>query len=162
MATRSAPTVDGTGSFLNVSLHWIDTAGDVRSDAYMFPTGSLDSAIETFAAAMQLYSNASLWRVDVDMAYNSIPSKANATAAVHESADDVLNILEKDPSTQQAQDVVIRAPVTSLFVAGTFDPNPAAAGLDAIADAFEALTTSTVRVSYRFSEHRDIGKRVRA
>jgi len=168
--TRTAPTVSAAAiSYLNVSLHWIDCVGDLRSDSYQCDASDVDvdydavlALIETFAAKMVLASNASLWRIGVDSIYNSIPAKSNALNVLQPSADDVTNILEKR-SDNFAQDIVVRAPLAATFTTGTKKPNPAATLLTDIATAFQAIADGTYStVSFRFSEHRDIGKRQRA
>jgi len=167
--TRTAPNI-GTAdiSYLLVSLHWIDTVGDIRSDSYQCNASDVNAdydavlaLIETFVAKMVLASNASLWRVEVNHVFNGAIAKSNALNVTFYSADDVTNILEKK-ADNRAQDIIIRAPLAATMVAGTKTPNGSAALLTDIETAFQAIVEGTyATISYRFSEHRDIGKRVR-
>jgi len=159
--TRTAGTVDGTPLFTDVSLHWIDIAGDLRSDSYQCLAAAADADVEVFAAAMQAASTASLWKVSVSAAYTSTPQASNAQNAAHQSADDVINMLQKTASNQ-AQDVVIHAPLQALFVGETEVIDTTDALLTAISGAFQDIADGTYGlVSYRYTEHREINKRQR-
>jgi hypothetical protein len=133
----------------------------MRSDSYQCLAAALDADIETFAAAMQAASTASLWKVEVSDSYSSTPQASNAENAAHQSADDVVNMLQKTASNQ-AQDVVIHAPLQTLFVGNTEVLDTTDALLTAISSAFQDIADGTYGlVSYRYTEHKEINKRQR-
>lgn len=158
--TRTAPTIDGTPTYWNVQLRWVDAAGDLRSDLYRI-TIATDALIETFVAAMQSASNACLYQVEPRAVYASIPQKSNADEAVWNSKDANIVMQMGEAATQRKFDIFVPAPEETNFVDDTEQPDPASAELAAITTAMAALQLLVyVPISYRFTERRDKNPRV--
>lgn len=156
--TRTAPTIDGTPTFKSVSLKWIDTVGDIRTDTYRFTTGTA-TEVEAFVSAMQSLSNASLWGVDVADKYRGAMSKANAADVPFVSKDDNVVVLMKE-ATGRTFDMFVPAPVESVvMVAGTEQVDTTT--LATLVSTMAALQTLVYSpVSARYSERRDKNPRV--
>lgn len=149
---RTAPTVDGSGNFREVSFRWIDANNSRRSDTLRVAQDATDAEIEAIVADFAAKSNANLYRVDVTMVYNSVLQPSDAVEEPRESVNDNIVILFKD-SAGNARDFFIPAPLDSLFVGGT--NNPDAADFAATIAALQAaLEVAYEPVSLRFTERR--------
>ena len=159
--TRTAGTVDGTPLYIDLSLHWIDASGDMRSDSYQVDPTATAAEIEAYAAAQQAASNASLWKIVVGGAYSSVPNANQAATASHNSADDVINMLTKTAGNM-SQNVVVRAPLQTLFVGDTEEIDVTDALLATLSATWLVIADGTyTAVSFRFTERREIGRRQR-
>lgn len=151
---RTAPTVDGTGNYRQITLKWIDANNGKRSDTYDIAADTTDAEVEAIIAAMAVASNGNIYQVKVSMVYNSVANVGDATEAPRESIRDNVVILYKD-SANNAVDWFIPAPIDALFVAGTNNPDSANTDLQDVRDAIDAaIATAYQPVSYRFSERR--------
>lgn len=159
MATRTAPTVDGSPDYIVVSLTWYDYTGDQRTDSYQFDADSTPAEIEAFAAAMQAASNATLWRIGVTDTYNSVGDSSNADEVVWEDVKTNLGFLLKD-SLNNSMNVFIPAPNNGLFVEGTEELDPTDALIAAVLTATLAMKAGYSVVSGRFTQRRSIGTKV--
>jgi hypothetical protein len=159
--TRTAPTVDGTPPFQNVSYQFIDSTEDIRSVSIQFPPGTTSAQIEAIAVALQARSNASLFNIEVKASYTSAPDVGNALAEVHISVYDNVVVLFKD-QVNHSQDIFILAPITDLQP--TDSDTPVASQLIAIilavTTALEQGTTDDWQaISARFTERREKNQR---
>jgi len=154
MATRTAPTIDGSPTNSTVRIRVIDANGDIRSDSYRIEIVT-PALIETFVAAMSAATNASIYEVDVSANYVGARSKSNATDAVFVSKDQNI-VMQMKNTNNQALDIFLPAPDDDNFVLDTEQPDPASTELSAITTAFAALKTVTFSpTQYRFTERRD-------
>lgn len=157
MATRTAPTVDGTPLFKLVSFSWMDYTGDKWSGMIPFAPDATAAEIEAVAATMQAGSNATLYRVQVTDDYDSIAIKSNAVEDVYENVKDQLVIHYKNPTTRADFRVNIPSPLDTHFVEGTDNIDTAAVIFTNILAAVAAGTPAGFSpVTVRFSKHRDI------
>lgn len=160
MATRSAPTVDGTPGYYRISMHWIDASGDKRSISVQTESAEAED-VEAFVAQAQLLSNASLYEVEVTQVYAGTPAKANATAGVYPSVYDNVVVLYKTPNNF-SQNAFIPAPDASIM--GTDSDVPIVANLTAFNTTFLALANGGLvtytPISARFTERREKNQRV--
>lgn len=157
--TRTAPAVDGTPLYKVVSLTWYDYTGEQRTDSYQFDADSTNLEIEAFAAAMQALSNATLWRIQVSDAYNSVGDSSNALEQVWEEASANLVFLAKD-SLNNSQNIFVPAPINAVMVEGTEEIDPTNAALAALLAAWLPMKANYSVVSGRFTSRRDIGTKV--
>lgn len=133
--SRSVGTIDGTPTYINVSVRLIDSRGDLRTVTMRADPAVLDATVETLVAALQLATNASIYAVNVTQAYASLPLASLADDAVFESLFDNIAINFKDVGIGAQQTLYIPAPVGALILDG-----------DAV-DVNNALYTN-VRVAY--------------
>ena len=161
--TRTAPAVDGTNAFKTVQLRWIDWTGDKRSDTYVFPTTlATNTAVETFAAAMQAGSNASLYEIKVSDAYSSVEDSGNAVEQVWENVSDNLVLQAKQPLGGNSVRDYVPSPVSAMFIENTDVIDPTSAELVAILSAWTALLAANYEVvGARFTSRRQINSQVK-
>lgn len=162
---RTAPTVNGTPTYQQVSMTFIDYTGDVRSISFNVPAAATVAQIEAAAEAIADGSNASLFKISTSAVYEGNGSKTNATSgANHSSVFDNMVLLYRNPTTRATQDGYVPAPVDDLFIEGTDDPNTDPAGdLAGIISAIEGMLGAAAwnAISARFTERREINQRTR-
>lgn len=154
MATRTAPTVNGTPTEKALTLRWIDHSGDQRATRLILPAGATDVQIEAVADTAQAISNASLWQVKVEQLYTGAKLASNAVNQTYPSVFDNVVLLAKE-STLVTQQAYIVAPQGVIIPSGD---NVDVANLDYIAwrDAVLAALAGTYAAqSVRFTERRE-------
>lgn len=159
--TRTAPTVDGTPPFQQVSFQFIDSTEDIRSVSIQLPPGATAAQIEAIAAALQARSNASLFKIEVKEVYASTPDVGNALAEVHISVFDNVVVLFKD-QLNHSQDIFVLAPITALQPDDSDTPvgTQLTAIILAVTSALEQGTTDDWQaVSARYTERREKNQR---
>lgn len=157
--TRTAPTVDGSPTWVNVSVSLIDHTGDVRTDTYQLDADSSDAEIEAFIAGIQLLSNTSIYRVTVGEVYNSTKDKTQALEVVWENVHDNVVVLEKT-AVNVAQDFFVPAPIEAMFVAGTENINPAYADFVTFLATITPMRAAYSAISARFTHRKAIGTKI--
>jgi hypothetical protein len=158
---RTAPAVNGTGTYKKVQFSWIDASGDIRSDSIQLPQAATNAQIEAIADTVSDVSNASLYKIEVGEVYNSIADKDDAVDAVKDSVFDNLVILAKTALNASSR-VFVPAPEGALFVAGTDQIDPTNADLAAVLAAMLAALGITYEVvSIRYTERREINESVK-
>lgn len=160
---RTAPTYSGTPTYVVVSFRWIDANAQLDSTSYLTTLARATTAnIEAFAAAVAAASNANLY--DIVLEGHTAATSASPVAAVEEpreSVKDVILTLQRESTTRQTQEVQIPAPIDSLFVPGTNQPDPLQTEYIAVNTAADALLPSGYApISVRFSEHKGTNKKV--
>lgn len=158
--TRTAPTVGGTPDYKVVSLTWYDHTGDQRTDSYQFDAGATDVQIEAFAAAMQALSNATLWRIQVSAAYNSVGDSGNALEQVWENVKSNLVFLAKD-SLNNGFNVFVPSPINAAFIEGTETIDPSVQAIADLLAATLAVKSGFSIVSGRFTHRKKINQAVK-
>lgn len=158
--TRTAPTVDGANTYKVVVLKWVDYTGDKRSDSYIVTASLATNAnIETFAAAMQLGSNASLYDIRVSDAYSSVEDSSNALEVVWENVADNLVIQAKQALGGNSIRDYIPSPIEAMFIDQTEDIDPTNGVLLAIIAAWVALIDASYEiVGARLTHRRQINQ----
>lgn len=157
--TRTAPTVDGSPTWLNISVSWIDHTGDVRTDTVQVDADATDAEIEAYVAGLQTLSNASEYRVIVGQVYNSTKDKTQALEVVWENVSDNIVVLQKT-SVNVAQDFYVPSPIEALFVAGTENINPAYADFVTWLATIVPMRAAYSAISARFTHRRQIGTKI--
>jgi len=160
---RTAPEVTGTPDYTMVSWRFIDANGQPAS-LPLVTTAALATAAHIEAITEQLgnMTNANLYAVDVTGVYSDAGTPAGAVEEPRESAKDVINYLWKNPGTRATQDVIIPAPLDSLFIEDTNDVDPSNAAFATLATALNAfLEAAYIPISLRFTERKKQNKRTK-
>lgn len=168
MATRTAPVVNGTGTFVTLSIRMIDASGDVRTVSLDLPSGVADTDIETHVDALQAATNASVYAVSVQTVYNSVPDPQNATAgSKSESVFDNL-VLNAGNATKESRRGFIPAPVSELFTGDSDDIEPSSLLLVAYLSSLLVLINQGLVApaafdikSARYTERREINSAIK-
>lgn len=162
--TRTATTVNGTPSFRQVTLHYIDAHGKNGTVSDTFPFALATSAnIESWAADNAAISNASLWKVTVSDVYAGAQDASNALDAVQVSVKDVLVASAYDPADPtDSRAAYLLAPEDSLFVAGTTDIDPTNVDYAAMLTSYLTLLGGTYGITgATFNQNSQRGKKVK-
>lgn len=158
--TRTAPTIDGSFTFIKVSVTVYDYTGDQRTDTYQFDADTTNLEIEAFISALQAITNGTIWRVAVSQIYNSVGDSSNALEEVWEEASANLSVLLKD-SNDNAMNVFVPAPSNDLFIEGTDEIDPTNTEFVAFLASILPMRAGYSVVSARFTNRRNIGTVVR-
>lgn len=164
--TRTAGTVDGTGTYRLVSFHLIDASGDKATVSWRVPVTVINSEIEAAAAAYQAVTQASLYKITVAEIYGSVEDQNNAQNDQRDSVYDRLGILVRDAAAN-ADNLPVLAPEadTMLADADEFDPTSTflptwfTTGLALLNGGAGGSGTFGV-ISARYSERSEINKAV--
>lgn len=159
MATRTAPTVDGTPLFKLVSFRWMDYTGDKWSQSIPFAPDATAAEIEAVAVVLQAASNATMYGIQVTDDYDSTAIKSNAVEATWENAKDQLVIHYKNVTTRADFRLNVPSVKNELFIEGTDNPDLADVAFTNLLAAFAAtVPAGFAPVTVRFSKHRDINQ----
>lgn len=157
--TRTAPTINGTPTFVSLSVSVIDYSGDLRTDTYQVDADASNAEIEAFIVALQVLSNSSIYRVTVGQTYNSTAAKANALEEVWENAKDNVVLLFKTNSNASI-DFYIPAPVNDLFTEGTENVISDDADLATLLGTITPFKANYTARSARLTHRKQIGSKV--
>jgi len=161
VGTRTAPAVNGTGSYKRVSISYIDYTGNVRTTSDDFPQATTALQIEAYVAAEQALSKASIYKVEVSEVYNSVGDSSNALEEVNPSVYDNVVFLAKT-AANLSKNFYILAPDEAAFIDTTDQIDPANTEIAALMTAWLAAAGAGWSiVSARFSERRKTGKVVK-
>lgn len=151
---RTAPTVDATPNYILLSIRYIDADGEKRADSFQIDGDSTVTEIDAYIEALGDMTNANLYEVRLQHVFAALPSAAAATEALRESVHDNLVILMKNNSNQ-SQDAFIPAPLETLLVDGTSNPDPSDALWTPYFAALAAIRGFFTPISIRFTERRE-------
>lgn len=157
--TRTAPTVNGTPSYVVISATMYDYTGDQRTESYQVDADTTDAEIEAWVAALQPLTNGTIWKVEKREVYNSVGDSQNAIEEVWENIKDNVVLLAKDPANN-SQDWYIPAPINEMFLETTETIDQNYAPLAPLLASILAMKAGYGFVSGRFTHRRQIGTKV--
>ncbi len=155
MASRTAPIVNGTPTYLSIVFRLVDHRGDLRAISLRVPVGTLDADIENVALFLQAATNASLYEIQVKQVYSGERAAANADDAVFESLYDNIAINFKDVPADSQQTAYIPAPLGGLILDGDVVDTTAVAYINYRGAVDTVLAGDYVPVTARFTERRE-------
>lgn len=155
MATRTAPTVDGTGTAYNTTLHLIDKSGDQWAENILSLAAPTSAQIEAWAAAYQAASQASLWKVTTMIIYEGDKDADNADVGQRNSVQDGVNLLYKNVTTLDTQTPRLVAPVAATMQGNQDIPLLTAAEFVALINAELAILAGYALQSAQYTERRE-------
>jgi len=159
LATRVVPEISGNPTYKEVSLRWIDAFGDLRSDVIKIDSKATELQIEEMVTRSVSASNASLYTVRVTDVYAGEKSKDNASGASVRSVQAAI-IMHYKNVQRESRRAYIPAPRRIDFIDGTEVPDPNDDRVRTLLDAWDVLLTASYnRVSLRFTQRRDMGKK---
>lgn len=161
---RTAPTVNGTPTFVIVSLRMIDANGQLDSIPYRTTLArATNAAVEAVVAKQAAASNGNVYDCVIELHYAAATvSPSSATEAPRESIKDAIVILEKDVAAGASQESLILAPLDSLFLDGTNDVDITQTPFTEYNTAVDALLPTTYApISTRFSERKGTNSKTR-
>jgi len=157
--TRTAPAVNGTPQYQLASFAFVDVSGDVRSVAIQGPAAATNAQWEAIAQAFEDATQASNWQINVQFVYEGDKDPGSAVAGSRDSVyDNVTNLLKN--TARVSRDVFIPAPASEIMNGDLDEINAASTELAAFYTALLAVSTGFTVRSARYTERREINKRV--
>lgn len=157
----SYPAIDGTPNKKTVSFRMIDVSGDLRTVTIEVALASTDAEIAALGAALGAATNANIYEAKVVADYIAQPTASTAVADEENSVYDNIVLLAKS-NVGDSSRLFVPAPIRSLFLGDSDTPDPSSAELQAVIDAFEAVSISGyVVVSARYTERREINEAIK-
>lgn len=159
--TRTAPTVDGTGTFGRISMSLVDAQGDIRSISLIVDQAISAANQEALVAATQLITNASVYSVEFTKVYSGARATSNASDTVVNSvfSNIVYHVKASPTSSQRAY---VPAPVDAVFVAGTDTPDIVDTDLAAwFGSVLTAVGGAYTGQSVRYTERREVNDAIK-
>lgn len=116
VGTRTAPTVAIANINKSItSVHLIDASGDLSSDSLVTPTLMTDGNVETWVAAYQAATQASIWKVAQTIEYVGDKDSDNAGTDQRNSIADGTNLLFKNVTSLSTQTPRLIAPILATM-----------------------------------------------
>jgi len=151
--TRTAPTYTATPARWRVSLKFIDASGDVRTISLDVLAADYSVAkVETFAAAEQAATQASLCSIEVAAVFAGDEDASNAGTDERNSVFDNVALRAKNATTNIAYDGYIVAPDPLVMLGSTDEIDPASTVLLDVLAAYLALKAGYTFRSARYTE----------
>jgi len=159
--TRTAPTINGTPSYVLASFGFVDLSGDERSVVIQGPAAATSAQWEAIADAYQDATQSSLWRANIQNMYEGDKDPSNAAPAdQRNSVYDNVTVLWKN-TARVSRDVFIPAPAPEIMFGDMDEIDPASTELVALFTAILAVSTGFTVRSARYTERKEINKAVK-
>jgi len=155
MATRTAPAATGAVTSSMLSLGLIDASGDQISEALVTPSTFSTANMETFAAAYQASTQASLWKIAYTSVWEGTIDPDNADVGQRNSVKDGVNLVWKNLTTLKTQSPRLVAPIADNMQGNQDIPLLTATEFAALIAAYATLLTGYTFNSAQFTERRE-------
>lgn len=157
--TRTAPATTGTASYQLASFSLVDVSGDQRSVSVQGLPSTTLAQWEALATALQAATQASLFAVNIQTVFEGDKDTGNAVSGSRDSVYDNVTTLLKN-TARVSRDVFIPAPAPEIMFLSNDEVDPASTELIAFFNAVVAVSSGFTIRSARFTERREINKRV--
>lgn len=152
--TRTAPDVSVAAVATILSLSFIDSVGDIRTESVRLVGVPSGAAMEAYVAAVAAATTSSLYRVDISYTYEGARTVQNTTADGRFSADDKVRITMRDTTLGITKRHYVPAPVAELFEANSENIDTAAVTFTNLTTAIDAIEPASWNFStVAFTEH---------
>lgn len=161
LMARTAPAINGTPTFKILSISYIDSSGDKRTDSYQFPAAVTNALMEAFVAALDADINANIYKLRVHEVYADLPDTGDAVNGLRPSLFSNIVVLVKTP-LNDSDDLYLPAPEDDNFIPTTDEPivGNIAATMAAFLACKNAGGGAFEVVSGRYTERREVNKAV--
>lgn len=154
MATRTAPATSTTPTTI-ATLHLIDASGDQFTDAISMPVAMTAANIESWAAAYQSATQASIWKVSQTLEWVGDADPDNADVGQRNSVKEGVNLLWKNLATLRTQTPRLVAPITAVMQGNQDIPLLTATEMTALIAAYQTLLTGFSLNAAQYTERRE-------
>lgn len=153
--TRTAPATTGAPTSVTLTLHLIDSSGDLFTDEITTVAGAPAPAVEAYVAAYQAVTQASVYKVTESLVWEGVESPTNAAVGQRNSIKDGINILYRNATTLVSKTLRVAAPDPAVMDANTDTVNVSAAPFAAFLSAVTPLLTGFSSQSVQYTERRE-------
>lgn len=154
MATRTAPATTATPT-TTATLHLIDVSGDLYTDAITMPAAMTAANIETWAAAYQAATQASLWKISQTLEWKGDADPDNADVGQRNSVTEGVNLLWKNLTTLRTQTPRLVAPIGAVMQGNQDIPLLTATEFTALIAAYQTLLAGFNLTTAQYTERRE-------
>lgn len=151
--TRTAPAFTAAANLRRITLHLIDTSGDLWTDEMYVPVAATAATIEAWAAAYQADTQSSLYKITDELVRSGASLASNGDTGFRAGGESGINIIYKNPTTAETLPTRLVSPVVSTM-AGDSD-TPDQAGFQDLIDAVVAIKTGFVYYSAQYTTRRE-------
>jgi len=156
VGTRTAPTVAIANINRSVtSAHFIDASGDKTTNALITPDLVSDGLVETWVAAEQAASQASLYKVSQTIEYVGDDDSDNAGTDQRNSVADGNNLLFKNVTLDKTQSPRPIAPILAVMQGNQDIPLLSSTEMAAVITAILAILSGYALSSAQFTGRRE-------
>lgn len=155
MATRTAPLFTATANFRRVTIHLIDTSGDLWTDEMEVPVAQAAATVETWIAAYQAATQASVYKITEELVRSGAPVRANADAGFRAGGENGINITYKNFTNMATLPSRLIAPQGDTMEGTTDTVDIADPLFTTLRDAVLAIKTGFAFASAQFTGHRE-------
>lgn len=156
VGVRTAPVV----AIANIvksqtTVHLVDSSGDPYTDTIITPALVTDALVETWVAAYQASSQASLWKVSQTIEYVGDKDASNAGTDQRSSGAEGVNLLMRDNGNLTAQTLRLVAPLAATMQGNQDIPLLGSTELAALIVAALAIMSGYAMEHGQFTGHRE-------
>jgi len=155
MATRTAPAVTGAVTSVSTTLHCIDVSGDLFTENVLTTTVPTAAVVEAWVAAYQASTQASVYKVTSQSAWEGDADPDNADVGQRNSVKDGVNLLYKNLTTLKSQSLRLVAPIAANMQGNQDIPLLSATEFAALIAADLAVLTGYALQSAQYTERRE-------
>lgn len=155
MATRTAPAFTATATGRRITIHMIDSSGDLFTEKLLVALAATAAAIEAWIAAYQAATNASVYKITDELLREGDADPDNAVSAFRAGIENGINLLYKNPTTRDTFGVRIIAPVAATMQGNQDIPLLSSTEATDLITATLALTTGYNFKSSQYTTHRE-------
>jgi len=155
MATRTAPVVTGAVTSSMLSLALIDASGDQISEALVTPSTFSTANMETFAAAYQASTQASLWKVTYSSLWEGDLDPDNADVGQRNSVKSGVNMFWKNLTTLKTQSPRLVAPIAANMQGNQDIPLLTATEFAALIAAYTTLLSGYTIQNAQYTDRKE-------
>lgn len=153
--TRTAPLMTASATDRIVTLHMVDASGDLWAEDLRVAIAAAAATIETWAAAYQAGSQASLWKISDHVIREGAKVTANANFDQRNSVKQGVNMLYNNPTTHVSFTERLVAPVTGAMQGDDDIPIVTEDPIEALIAAVGGLQATSNFTSAQYTERRE-------
>lgn len=161
MATRTAPTFDGTPTRRIISFQMMDASGDNISVQLTAAPGVTNGQVEAVAESLQAASQATLWQITDAGLYTGDDDADNADTDQRNSVFQGITVRMKVPATGESAAFRVPAPVPAEMQGNQDIPLITGTPLaDLFTDLLAAAPAFSIK-SVRYTERKEINSAIK-
>ncbi len=160
LAARVLPTIDGSPTYTEISLRYIDYVGDQHAVVSIIDGKATDAQLEFLVIQTVARSQASLHTLRITQVYAGEKSKDNAFTPPFSSVQDMIVYHAKD-ANHKSRRAYLPAPARPNFLPASDTPGSEPAQMGNWLNAWSTVWAGTFEgVSMRFTQRREINKKI--
>lgn len=153
--TRTAPAATAAATARRITMRFIDASGDKGAEELYVPVAATAANIETYIAAYQAATQASIYEYDDTLIRDGDADPDNAGTDQRNSIAAGINMLFKNATTRATNNSRLVAPIEAVLQGNQDIPLLSATELSALIVAELAITTGFTFREAQYTERRE-------